>query len=353
MRVDALKDRRIVITAVLVLIIAAAITSLTMNKADAETSIAVEEVRAKKGDIKIDLVSDGVIEYNSVYLQFGVNGVLKEILVNEGDKVESGQIIARLDDRKNINDIDTAKVKLQKAENDVEKIKLQYLPMEKIPEAYAPVEIETKKLDLANSNADLLDAQVNLQKAENSLQDTYLKSPIQGTVVQINGNLGEVISSSSSDGTKAFAVVSEQKIKVVAKVLELDIAMVSRGQKTEVELEAFPDEVFTGSVSRIAFLPTTDSNGIVAYAVEIELDKMNDSLREGMTCVISFIIKEVNDVIILPNRAVRIVDGKQFVDIKKEDGEILSQEIKTGFTDGSYVEVKEGLQSGDIVLLNK
>lgn len=348
-----IREKKILIPLILVIGVALVSTLLAMTKTENKEVVAFEEIRAKKGDLKIDMVSDGVIELNTVSLQFGVSGVLAQILVDEGEKIGQGQIIARLVDSKYRNEVDIANVKLQKALADTEKIKLQYLPMEKIPEAYAQVEIATKKLDLDKSNADIQEAQANFNKAEGNLLDTLVKSPISGTIVQINGKVGEVISSSSNDGGKAFAIVSEDKVKVVAKVLELDIGEVSVGQKAEIVLEAFPDEKLGGSVSKVAYLPTTDSNGIVAYQVEIELMEPYENLRDGMTCTVSFILKEVKDVVILPNKTVKMVEGKQVVEMLSETGEKVQKEVKTGFTDGINVEIKEGLQPGDKVLLYK
>lgn len=348
-----IREKKILLPLILVIGVALVSMLLAMTNTENKEVVAFEEIRAKKGDLKIDMVSDGVIELNTVSLQFGVSGVLAQILVDEGEKIRQGQIIARLVDSKYKNEVDIANVKLQKALADTEKIKLQYLPMEKIPEAYAQVEIATKKLDLDKSNADIQEAQANLNKAEDNLLDTMVKAPISGTVVQINGKVGEVVSSSSNDGSKAFAVVSEEKVKVIAKVLELDIGEVTVGQKAEVVIEAFPDEKLVGSVSKVAYLPTTDSNGIVAYEVTIELIKPFKNLRDGMTCTVSFVLKEVKDVVVLPNKTVKMVEGKQVVEMLSEKGDKVQIEVKTGFTDGINVEIKEGLQPGDKVLLYK
>lgn len=343
-----LKEKKILLPIIFVLVTLALLMMAMTNKEENEL-ISFEEVRATKGDLKIEMISDGVIELNTVNLQFGTNGVLAQILVGEGEKVEKDEIIATLEDSSYINEVEIANAKLQKAKSLSEQIKQPYLAMEKNPEAYARLEIESKKLDLDKSYSDIQEAQANLNKARENFLDTVLKSPVSGTVVQINGKIGEVVSI-SSDGSKGFAVVSEENVKVVAKVLELDIGEVWSGQNVEVVIEAFPDEILTGQVSKIAYLPTTDNNGIVAYEVEIELIESNDRPRDGMTCTISFISKEVNDVIILPNKAVKMVEGKQVVDMLLE-GEKIQREIKTGFTDGYKVEIKEGLKAGDIVLI--
>ncbi|NLI91770.1 MAG: efflux RND transporter periplasmic adaptor subunit [Peptococcaceae bacterium] len=327
--------------------------SLGLTTGENKKEAAFEEVRAKKGDLKIDLTADGSVELDTVNLQFGINGTLNQILVSEGTKVKQGDILAKLDSKKYVNEVEIAQANLQEAVNDMEKIQLEYIPMKELTEAYAKIDIDSKKLDLDKSNAKIQEAQSNLRKAEDSLSDTVLKSPINGTIVQINGKVGELVSSSNNDSGKPFAIVSEDQVKVVAKVLEQDIGEVSIGQKVEVVTEAFPNEKFGGKVTKIAYLPTTDSNGIVAYLVEVQLDQPKENLRNGMTCTVSFILKEVKDVILIPNKAVSIVDGKQVVQMLSEKGDVAKREVKAGFTDGSNVEIKEGLQAGDIVLLSK
>jgi multidrug efflux pump subunit AcrA (membrane-fusion protein) len=125
------------------------------------------------------------------------------------------------------------------------------------------------------------------------------------------------------------------------------------GQKVYVTVEAIPDKKFTGEVSKINALPSEDSSGLVNYTVEIKIKDPGTELKDGMTCAVSFVIKEVKDCLIVPYNAVKIVDGKQVVTVVDETGQSVEREIKTGFTDGTSVEVLEGLRENETVVYPK
>ena len=347
-----MKKKTLYIGAILlVIVVVAGIAVWIFNQKDSPGEIEQEKVRVTKGDIKIELYADGVVSLNTTNLQFPTNGVLLETFVQVGDFVEQGAPIARLESSAYQNEVDIASVRLNKALADQRKLELEYSAMEQTADAYAKIVMDTKKLDLDQSRADVLEAQMELANAKSNLADAILEAPMAGTIVELNGKVGESVSTSTSDSVRGFAVLSGNQVDVVAKVLELDIGSIFPGQKVEVVTEAFPDDSLEGAVSQIAYLPTTDANGIVAYEVVITLNEAPENLRDGMTCTVSFIVKEVNDVMVLPNKAVTIMDGEQTVTLLTESGETMQVLIRTGFTDGYQVEVKEGLKPGDMVLM--
>lgn len=87
--------------------------------------------------------------------------------------------------------------------------------------------------------------------------------------------------------------------------------------------------------------------------MEIKIKDPDPDLKDGMTCTVSFVIKEVLDSLMVPYQAVRIVDGKQVVTVVDQDGQMVEKQIKTGFTDGNQVEVLEGLQVNETVIYPK
>lgn len=141
-------------------------------------------------------------------------------------------------------------------------------------------------------------------------------------------------------------------VYVAANVLELDMANISTGQEVEVKFEARPGKTYTGRVTEIENLPVNDPGGIVAYKVTARLSDPDDSIRSGMTAIVSFIIEQKKDVLIIPNQAVKRVEGAQVVDKVNPDGSIANWKIKTGFTDGRNVEVLEGLNPGDKIIIS-
>lgn len=358
-----------------------------------------KEAAARQGDIKINFDADGKAYLPVIKLRFPISGQLKNVMFATGDKIKKGDIIAKLEDKDYINKLESARINYQQAVVKLEKTKqqyeselisersklenlkyqqdslaLQYLPMEQIPDAYSRQELESKRAAYENAKAayasalqaynllvegnkdieldeiSIQQAEAAVKSAEDSLADTILKSPADGNILSVAFSPGEIVSS-SNDSTY-FAVVSDvEGLRVTALVSELDVAKVEKGQKVDMEFEAFQGQAFTGKVLSVDPLPVTDSSGIVNYTVNIGIDNAAEKVKDGMTCTVSFILKEKQNVVVIPNTAVKIIEGKQVVETKEKNGEIVTKNIKTGLTDGSNVEVTEGLKAGEVVIV--
>jgi len=140
--------------------------------------------------------------------------------------------------------------------------------------------------------------------------------------------------------------------KILAKVTigENDIVKIKDGQEVDLKISAFQDEVFSGKVNEISLKPNQQGTDNV-YEVIISLDESEQQLVDGMTLEATFILKAVKDVVMISDKAIILKDGKQFVQIKNEDGTLKLVEISTGFSDGKYSEVISGLIAGDVVVI--
>lgn len=386
----------VLILTVIVLIIIGYGIYKTMKTKSASTEPVFNEVRVENGDLTIAVSEDGKANLSTLDLGFSSSGKLKAVYVTEGQKVKAGDLLAELDvtDLNNQlltaqNDYNTAVVKLEQtkashsqklldlkqsldnSKSTVDKIYLDYYPMTQLPDAYTKVEIEQKKMEydnakkayenqLANYNAALKDssdiklAQLNVESAqtklktiEDNIKNAKLIAPSDGVVLSVANKAGEVI----SENAKLIQLSTSQKINVTAQVSELDIPKIKIGQDAEVEFEAFSGKIYTGKVSSVKLIPTVDSSGIVNYDINVQLDDNSDEIKTGMNCTIKLILKQKKNVLIIPNKAVKMVNNKQVVYVKDSQGNKVQKEIKTGFTDGTNVEVVEGLKAGDIVFV--
>lgn len=371
------------IASALVIILAAGAGFWLHRQGQAEDArVQFQEVAVTRGDIIVGLDSDGTLDFAKVNLRFGVKGKIAEILVTEGEHVEKGAVIARLDDRdyqdqyqlalaklqesaeQNITSLLDDELKLKTTEADLEKIRDEYMEMEAIPEAYSASELKMKKMQLANKEKEYqnLQQKYELQKARGldqnelevkiareNLEDTILYAPVSGYVLDLANKAGESVTDEQD-----FAVIHENNaINAVTKVIEYDIGQIKVGQKVYVAVEAVPDKKFTGEVTKIEALPAEDSSGLVNYSVEINIKDPGPELKDGMTCSVSFVVKEVQDCLIVPYQAVKIVNGKQVVTVVDEKGQRAERTIKTGFTDGASVEVLEGLRVNETVVYQR
>ncbi|QZY54898.1 efflux RND transporter periplasmic adaptor subunit [Crassaminicella profunda] len=376
------------------------------TKASSNETMTVKEEKVTKGDITIGFTGDGQAEIPVVNLDFEISGKLKDLYVKEGDEIKKGQLLAKLDDTEYEKKVKTSEVnynktlasleqrkenvkltlinekqKLNDLKAKLDQLKAEYQPMKSLESYYAKQEIEFKRINyenakaayetqleryeiLSNSNKDIEvekknveSAKINLELANNDLENTSLASPITATVLNISNKPGETISTPKDSSqitadTSHFIVVSDSnKVEVVVPVSELDLRKVRMNQIVEVTFEAYEGERLKGKVIGIKSLPNIDSSGIVTYDVKIELDEGLGKIKSGMTCSVNFILRQQKNTLIIPNKAVRVVEGKQVVKVKDEGGNIISKNIKTGLTDGKYVAVTEGLNVGETVLI--
>jgi len=370
-----------------------------------ETSVPKEE-KVMRGDITIDFDGDGEAEIPVVNLDFDISGKLKELYVQEGDEITKGQLLAKLDDTEYVKKLRTAEINYRKAlasleqkeenrklnlmseeqkvkdlKTKLEQVEAEYLPMLEVKDIYSEQALEIKRTSyesakysyesqveryniLLNSNKDIElektnveSAKLSLEMAKDDLDNTILESPMEGRILNISYKPGETISSVKESGqatadTTHFMVVSDSdKVEVVVPVSEIDLAKVEINQKVDVEFEAFEGEVFTGKVVSIDALPIIDNSGLVTFDVRIELDEGIDKIRSGMTCSVSFIIRQRENVVYISNKAVSMINGKQAVKVKNENGNLEDRNIRTGLTDGKYVEVTEGLNVGETIII--
>lgn len=132
-------------------------------------------------------------------------------------------------------------------------------------------------------------------------------------------------------------------------VSQSDINKLEEGQTVYLEATAFPGEKIPAKVKEINYSPVADGSNVL-YKVIVEVESQHKFL-EGMTVSAKFIIKEVNNVLTLSNKAIEYKDGNKMVKVKREDGSLESVEIMTGFSDGRVSEIKSGLNEGDVVVV--
>lgn len=347
----------------------------------------IKEVTVRKGDLKINFTADGKVDLSTVALNFPMNGTIKEVTVTVGTKVKAGDVIARLDAEKYELDLQSARANYQAAQaklanaresyNDkliaakekMDQAMIIYQPMSQIPEVFSRQELASKKsaaesaqqsyeaakagtASIQTEEADVAQTLAALKKAEKNLSDTELRSPIDGDVIFLAAKEGESYSYGSDNAEKSFAVVAKSdNVSITAQVLELDVPEVSLGQGVEVKIEALREDTFSGKVTGIDAQPVADASGIINYGVQVLLDKPDPRIKNGMTATVSFIIEQKKDVLIIPNSAVKRVDGSQVVEKIDEKGQSTTQKVKTGFTDGTNVEVMEGLKLGEKIVV--
>lgn len=203
--------------------------------------------------------------------------------------------------------------------------------------------------EVAILEAQVASAQTNLALAQLRLEQSRLVAPINGTVAGVLVNAGE----QASPGAPAITVVDEAAFHINVSVDEIDIDQVELGQAVEVTLDALPDTAVTGTIAEIAPTPAS-AGGVVTYLVTINIVDAGDvELRPGMSANAAIVVEEIEDVLVVPNWAVRLnrESGEAFVNVRRPEGTIEEVVVVTGLRNDQFSEVVSGLREGDEVVI--
>jgi HlyD family secretion protein len=195
------------------------------------------------------------------------------------------------------------------------------------------------------AKAQVEQARISLEEAEDNLASAALVAPYEGTVTAVYVAAGELASG------LAVELVDTESLEVVLLVDEIDIGAIQVGQPTVVTLETWPDRDLSGEVTSIA-PKSTVVEGIVTYEVHLSLDAGDLPILAGMTANADLVTAQRQSVLLVPNRAI-IADreaSKYYVN-KVQGEEIVKTEIVIGLRDNTYTEVISGLEAGDQVYI--
>jgi RND family efflux transporter MFP subunit len=292
-----------------------------------------------RGDIVKTVFVDGNLQMpNKAYLSFGVTGTVTELLVEEGNNVTKGQVLARLDAQSLESSVEMAELQVEIARQQVKAARAQY---EVSATDITKANWETAKLNLETAELSLESAELNLEKA-------VIVAPFDGVVADITITEGKEISTVTL-ATPAISLVDTSEIEMRGFIDELDISMVKIGQAANITLDALPDEEVKGRVAFISPIGTT-LIGVVSYDTTITLENPVAGLRDGMTATAEVIIERRDDVLLIPNGTLlgSWENPKVVVLVDEQEEE---REITLGLTDGINTEVLSGLQEGEKVVL--
>lgn len=201
-------------------------------------------------------------------------------------------------------------------------------------------QIDTLRAQVAQAEVALEQAQLRLEKAQ-------LVAPFDGIVAQVNIQEGEI----ASAGAPAVVLVDLTLFHIKVEIDELDVGQVSVGQEVMVTLDALSDVELAGQVEAIA--PTAfQGGGVVSYFVTIGLQVEDASVREGMSATANVITQRLENVLVIPNRALHLDrdTGKVYVE-KLVLGVPQEVEVETGFRDEQVSQVLSGVDEGDTVIM--
>lgn len=175
--------------------------------------------------------------------------------------------------------------------------------------------------------------------------DGIITTEYAGTILSVGYEKGETLNNDTAITTYADA----KAVEVTVSVLQEDISNVEIGETVNIAFTAYEDELYHGIVTGIT-TSESKSSSTVSYDVTINVTGDVSKIYEGMTANVTFVTKELKDVIYVSNKAIQTEGTKSYVK-RVRDGKTEKVEVKTGFSNGTCVEIKEGLSKGETVLM--
>ena len=190
-------------------------------------------------------------------------------------------------------------------------------------------------------------AKENLESFEAYVSGDGITAAYSGTITGVGYASGDVLTSDTAIASYANA----ETITVTVNVTEDDIASVHQEDTVEISFLSYPDKTFDGYVSEIGSSTSETGSSTVSYLVTVVITSFPDTLLSGMTANVTFITKQVRDVLYVSAKAVTMDGANAYVLKKNADNSLERIQVQTGFSDGTYAEISGDLAEGDILLI--
>jgi RND family efflux transporter MFP subunit len=357
-------------------------TAQARGRDSAAKAVKTEPVRQESMKRSVDLVGT-LAAVDEVTISSEAEGKVSKLLADLGDRVKAGSVLIELDSEKQQYNYDQQKATLaralaqygapdsqhlppvertpdvQKANADLvqakqaqeradELFKRKLVPQQTLDDANAAYQSKKASYDSSLQNAQNLRASIqvseaNVKLADRELRDTAIRAPFDGIVEKRMVNLGELVKMQMP----VMAVVRVDPLKVVAEIPEKMAPWISGGQSVELHVDAYPDKVFTGKISRISPAVNTATR---AFPFEAVVPNAETVLKPGTFARVHIQSGKIDDVMTLPYTAMQYRYGVNRVFVVNGDT-LNARELKVGDRLGDRIEIISGVKAGDQVAM--
>ena len=299
-----------------------------------------------------------------------VSGIVEKMYVDYNSEVKKGQLLAELDKSLLLEQVKQAKANLGTTQSSKALAQKNYDRIKKLYERKAATqeEYDQAETSLEQAKNQLTTAQSDYDRSLTNLKYAEIYSPIDGVILSKAVEEGQTVASSFSTPTLFTIAKNLTDMQLEAKVDEADIGQVQEGQTVRFSVDAFPGDIFNGTVRQIRLVPTVTSN-VVTYTVIIDAPNDDGRLYPGMTANIT-IVTNRQEGLLIPLEATQYniepdmeaFAVKEGYTIERNNGEqqvfvlegkkLVQQPINLGIDDGANVIVESGLDAGDKVVLS-
>ncbi|PWE00464.1 efflux RND transporter periplasmic adaptor subunit [Marinilabilia rubra] len=337
----------------------------------------------EEGNIVNTVTATGTVEpIDQVEVGTQVSGVIEEIFTDYNERVEKGQLIARIDESTLSTRLLQARSSLASAENELDYQQKNFNRTQKLYEKQMVSETVYDEVlyKYRNAQTSVESLKSEVEQAEVNLSYARIYSPIEGVVLSKSVEVGQTVAASFNTPTLFLIAKDLTRMQVEADVDEADIGQVEVGQEVAFTVDAFPDTEFKGEVIQIRLEPAVESN-VVTYTVIIDAPNSELKLKPGLTASVTIVTRQVKNVPVVPVAALRFepdqgmlgemppfpgkpgrfagrpdgeenkrTDGDNDKIWVMEDGKIHQIPVQAGLEDGVMAEISRGINVGDSIV---
>jgi len=371
--------KKILAGMILMIIVIGAAAFFLLKGGDKGPKYRTEQVA--RGKVRATVTATGTVNaVTTVLVGTQVSGTIKNLYVDYNSPVKKGQLLAQIDPAMFEAQVQQARANLLLAKANEAKAAASLADAKRTRDRNKTLFnrnlIARSDLDTAETNAQVAVSQLSansaqvaqtraaLSYAETNLRYAQIISPVDGTVISRNVDVGQTVAASFQTPTLFTIAQDLTRMQIDTNVDEADIGKVQLNQPVEFTVDAYPDFVFRGKVAEVRIAPVTVQN-VVTYDVVVRVDNPDMRLKPGMTANVSIILADKGDVLRVPNAALRLrlaeaeTGGKSPQPRGKGQGVWVLVEnkpkrvaITTGISDGSYTEIFSGdLREGEDVIV--
>ncbi|HMC30821.1 MAG TPA: efflux RND transporter periplasmic adaptor subunit [Candidatus Angelobacter sp.] len=355
--------------------------------------------KVERGDLARNVVATGKIEpMTKVEVKSKASGIVQKLMVDYGETVRKGQVLAELDKEELLAQVNQQKASLQAAEAaahaadaDLQRAKVDAegpdVPMLKrayeraqrmakdgvvsesaLDDAQKNYELAINKQQLGRANvisataklrqaeAQVAEATAQLEEKEKEYHNSTIVSPIDGVVLSRDVEVGSAVSSILVLGSSATLVMTLGDIREVyvkGKVDESDIGKVYIGQPARIKVESYKDRTFSGKVTKISPMGVEKDN-VTTFEVRVSIDNSKGELKSQMTANAEILLEEHKGILMVPEGSLMYdKDRKASVEVPDANGKDGRKklDVTVGISNGSKTELLSGLKEGQQVIL--
>ena len=362
-----MKKKTIIIT-VLIALLLAVCAFFIFGKKKAESRISFQTTPVTTADISTSITATGTIEaVTTVEVGTQVSGIVNKLYVDYNSVVKKGQVIAVLDRTNLTSELTSAQANLRSAQTELEYQQKNYARYSELKQKdlVSAAEYDVALQSYRKAQESVKVAQQSVTRAKTNLGYATIYSPIDGIVISKSVEEGQTVAASFSTPTLFTIAKDLTDMQCIANVDEADIGGVQEGQRVTFTVDAYPDDVFSGTVKQVRQNATT-TNNVVTYEVVITAPNADLKLKPGLTANVTIYTLERSGVVSVPSAALRFtpepsIIGKKYV-IKDVPGEkklwtlegnvFTAHKVETGITNGVHTEIKSGIEEGTTVVMD-